>query len=317
MSPEFFEIVYRKGHTVGKLAHFMESCAGRFLDTLRARKHDLLFIQREVFPYGPALLERILSLWNRPIVFDFDDAIYLPASHSPNKSLAWLKCPSKTATTVRLATRVIVGNSVLEQYARRINPNVVVLPTPVDTDEIRPRENVPKQDKVTIGWTGSPSTVAYLHGLDSVFQEISRHYPIRVEVYGGLYHCEGVETRSTPEWTRTGELDALNRFDIGVMPLTDDEWTRGKCGFKILEYMAAGIPTVASAVGANNEIVMAGSTGLLASTQSEWIDHLETLLGNPRLRSEMGANGRFRAVQEYSVQVNAPKFLDALQIYRS
>lgn len=315
MSREFFDIVYKNGQFISKTAHFAVSCFRRLMDTICVSRYDLLFIQREAFPYGPALLERLLSLWRRPMVFDFDDAIYLPAAHSPNRKLAWLKCPSKTATNTRLASLVIAGNAVLEQYARRFNSNVLVLPTPVDTDEIVPCGTRTQKNKVNIGWTGSPSTVAYLHSLDQVFQKLSCRYPIQVEVYGGDYHCEGVDTRCCCEWTRSGELDALKRFDIGVMPLPDDEWTRGKCGFKILEYMAAGIPAVASPVGANNDIIISGETGFLPSSTEEWVECLGTLIESATQREAMGAKGRSIAVEKYSVKANAPRFLKAIQDY--
>ena len=298
---------------VSKVSHFIFASLKRLLDVCRPPAYDVIFIQREAFPYGPAVLERMILLWRKPIVFDFDDAIFLPPANPPNRRLAFLKCPSKTRQIIKRSHAVIAGNEVLKKYAIQFNSNVFVLPTPVDTEEITPRRKTTTSDKVVIGWTGSPSTVHYLEALDNVFRVVSKRYPVQLQVYGGAYSCEGVDVRSTEKWSREGELDALSGFDMGLMPLTNDEWTRGKCGFKLLEYMAAGIPAIASPVGANEEIIQNGRNGFLASSEEQWIERIEALLDNQPLRQQMGEEGRRIAESEYSVRVMAPRLVKILK----
>jgi glycosyltransferase involved in cell wall biosynthesis len=279
---------------------------------LRVGDFDVIFIQREAMPLGPAWFERLVSVNKLPIIFDFDDAIYLPNVSDANRWILWLKRPSKTAAIIRLSSQVIVGNEVLRRYAVQFNENVTVIPTPIDTDFYTVRSEVERSHKpITIGWVGSNSTVQYLHQLDSVFKELASRYTFQVRVIGGQYDLAGVDVSCQP-WSLENELTDLHSFDVGVMPMPDNDWTRGKCGFKALQYMGVGVPAVVSPVGVNRQIINHGENGFLASTEDEWMTCLTRLVEDPSLRCHLGKAGRKTVEDRYSVKLNAPKLLEII-----
>jgi glycosyltransferase involved in cell wall biosynthesis len=164
---------------------------------------------------------------------------------------------------------------------------------------------------VTLGWIGSHSTVSYLHLLDNVLPQLAARYRIVVKVVGGHYSLSGLEVSNHP-WKLQNELTDLHSFDIGLMPMPDDQWTRSKCGFKLLQYMGVGVPSVASPVGVNRQIVEDGLNGFLANSEEAWIDKLSKLIEDIELRRAMGLRGRATVERQFSVAVNAPRFIDAL-----
>jgi glycosyltransferase involved in cell wall biosynthesis len=220
--------------------------------------------------------------------------------------------PGKVATIIRHSDRVIAGNEYLAEYARRFSSAVTVIPTCVDTTRFVPSahasNNGARRAAPVVGWIGSPTTVPYLRALAPLLQRVAREHPfvLRVSGSGEAIAVPGVPTEQ-PAWTLHGEVELFNTCDVGVYPLTDDEWSRGKCGFKAIEFMACGVPVVASAVGVNREIIEDGVNGFLASTDHEWSDKLSRLLCDQDLRRRLGAAGRNTIEQRYSLQVIAPK----------
>jgi glycosyltransferase involved in cell wall biosynthesis len=308
----FYQLLYRRGHIWRKALFFLFSAASRLLDVVRASRYDLVFIHREAFPFGPPLVEWLLARLGCPLVYDFDDAIYLPNSSQANRWLGFLKTPGKTARIISYSRRVIAGNDYLRDYARQYNPQVTIIPTPVDTDlyTVRPYPGAGGSE-VTIGWMGSTTTSHYLRLLDDVFRRLAGRYNLTVKVVGGDYRLEGVNILNRP-WSLAGEVADLQSFDIGVMPLPDNEWTRGKCGFKLLQYMGVGVPVVCSPVGVNGEIVQDGVNGYLAATEEEWLTKLSDLIEDASRRQELGRQGRATVEARYSVKVNAPRLLEVL-----
>jgi glycosyltransferase involved in cell wall biosynthesis len=238
-----------------------------------------------------------------PYAFDFDDAIYLPAASEANRRLAWLKGAGKARRVAAGASLVVAGNSHLAGWARRHARRVTVIPTTVDTERYQVRGR-PVPDRVCVGWSGSPTTIVHLRLLEPVLARLQREEGIRIRVIGDAsYRIDGVEVESL-DWRAATELGDLGDIDIGVMPMPDDEWSRGKCGLKALQYMALGIPAVISPVGVNREIA-GGGAAILASTQDEWLTALRTLIGDAELRSRVGAAGRARVEERYSVAAAA------------
>ena len=307
-TPEFFRFVYRPGHYLRKALRFM-GLAVKQLESLRdVSQFDVVFIYREVFPIGPAFAEWLLTRGNRPpVVFDFDDAIFLPSVSEANRMIGGLKFPQKVAGIVRRSRHVIAGNEYLASFARRYNPAVTMLPTCVDTTRFVPSNTPPAGDRPVVGWIGSPTTAAYIRGLGAVLQQAyARHrFTLRVSGAGELVRVDGIPVES-PEWSLAREVELFNTCDVGVYPLADDEWSKGKCGFKAIQFMACGVPVVASAVGVNREIIEDGVNGLLASTESEWVEKLGRLLADPELRRRLGRAGRVTVEQRYSLRHNAP-----------
>jgi glycosyltransferase involved in cell wall biosynthesis len=208
---------------------------------------------------------------------------------------------------------VVVGNEYLAAYARGFNDRVTVIPTTIDLDEYLPHETYVDRSPVAIGWSGSRTTLAHLRTLDRVLRQVAAQVPVRLHVIGtDVYPIEGVEAH-VAEWRPDTEIPELSRFDIGVMPLPDEEWARGKCALKALQYMAMGVPTVTSPVGVNADIIRDGENGLLASTEEEWVAKLVALVQDARLREHLGRAGRITVEKEYAASIQAPRVLELLR----
>jgi glycosyltransferase involved in cell wall biosynthesis len=313
---EFFRLVYRPGHYPQKAAMFLRRSLDRLRSVADSTSYDLLFLYREAFPIGPPFIERLLARRGRPpIVYDFDDAVFLPNTSDANRMISFLKYPEKIDTAVRLSTTVVAGNAYLADYARQHNSHVTVIPTCVDTSLFVPRESVkPAGEPLVCGWIGTPTTASYLEAMAPVFARVHREhrFELRVAGAGRALDFDGVPVSNTA-WSLKDEVALFNTCDIGVYPLSDDEWTHGKCGFKAIQFMSCGVPVVAAAVGVNTEIIEDGVNGFLASNQEEWTDKLGRLASEPHLRRRMGEAGRQTVRDRYSLVVNAPRMAATLQ----
>jgi glycosyltransferase involved in cell wall biosynthesis len=322
-SASFFDLVHKPGHNLRKAVTFAGLSIKRF-DSLRdVSRFDAILLYREVFPIGPAIIERLLgSRRNPPMVLDFDDAIFLPSVSDANRFIRPLKQPGKVATIIRQSAHVIVGNEFLASYARRFSTAVTVIPTCVDTKKFVPsaarmssaNAGAEASREPIVGWIGSPTTAFYVRRLTDVFGRLRgrQTFSLRISGAGGPLEVPGVRTDNAP-WSLDREVQLFNTCDIGVYPLLDDEWSKGKCGFKAIGFMACGVPVVASAVGVNREIIQDGVNGFLASTDEEWIAKLERLLADPGLRRRMGESGRRTVEERYSLQVHAPTLAATLR----
>jgi glycosyltransferase involved in cell wall biosynthesis len=315
---DFFDLVYKPGHYLRKAVTFAGLSVKR-LDVLRdVARFDVILLYREIFPIGPAVIERLLGARRKPpIVFDFDDAIFLPSVSDANHFISVLKQPGKVATIISESDHVIAGNEYLASYARRYCSAVTVIPTCVDTSKFAPPADAPPRDRArepVIGWIGSPTTAFYVRRLADVFRRVRERHPfvLRISGSGEPVEVPGVQTEN-PRWSLADEVRLFNTCDIGVYPLADDEWSKGKCGFKAIEFMACGVPVVASAVGVNREIVEDGVNGFLASTDDEWVEKLGRLLADRELRRRLGEAGRRTVEQRYSLQVHAPTLAATLR----
>jgi glycosyltransferase involved in cell wall biosynthesis len=294
-----------------KLILLIRGVRRRLRDVRAARKYDLVLVHRESFPIGPSWVEWLLRRMRVPYAFDFDDAIYLPVASEANQQLAWLKGAGKARRVVAGSSQVIAGNRHLAGWARSQARRVMVIPTTVDTEHYQVRER-PASERVCVGWSGSTTTIVHLRLLEPVLRTLQREQGIRIRVIGDAsYRIDGAEVESL-DWRAASELGDLSAIDIGVMPMPDDEWSRGKCGLKALQYMALGIPAVISPVGVNCEIADGGAA-VLASTQDEWLAALRALIADGELRSRVGAAGRTRVEERYSVAAAAPLWERALR----
>jgi glycosyltransferase involved in cell wall biosynthesis len=316
MSERLGDILYRPGHTVEKVGAMLADFARRAVEVAKARRYDVVFLHREAALIGPPVIERAIAALGVPIVYEFDDAIYVPYISPSNRYLSLLKFPAqKTDALCKLAAHVIVGNDVLRDYALARTPHVTIVPTTIDTDKYTagPADPAEGADELVIGWSGSYSSVQYLDLLKPAFAELARKHRFRVEVIGATtFKMDGVEVRSQ-DWRAATEVEDLRRIHIGVMPLPDESWARGKCALKALQYMALGIPTVVSPVGANAEVIRHDVDGLHATTTEEWVARLGQLLTDAALRRRLGTAGRARVVAEYSAEVHAPRVFGVLE----
>lgn len=313
-SSKFFRVVYQPGRMLRKAVMFSGLVWKRLLQLLSVRRYDVVFLYREAIPAGPPIIERAIHHLGVPMVHDFDDAIFMPAVSDANRSVAFLKNPGRVAEVLRLSRSATVGNEFLAQFARRHNADVTVLPTVVDTVKFVPRLDRTPRAVPVIGWIGSPTTYRYLLGLSNVLREVAtRHeFVLRVSGAGQPVTIPGVRTEEAP-WSMADEVQLFNGLDIGVYPLTDDDWSRGKCGFKAIQCMACGVPVVAAAVGVNREIITDGVDSFLASTSREWVDKLSRLLTDAELRARMAVCGRETIERRYSLAATAPLLAGVLR----
>ena len=270
-------------------------------------RFDLAIVHCELFPFLPALLERVLV--RIPFVYDFDDAFYLRYTTGKFACLNPI-LGRKFEQVMGAAAAITAGNRYLAKYASAFNKDVTLLPSVVDTERYIPIENI-KDETFTVGWIGSPSTEKYLKLLVPPLRELGRDLKLRLTVVGGRAPpIEGVEIIHFP-WSEETEVDLINSFDVGVMPLPDDEWARGKCAFKLIQYMACGVPVVASRVGANIDLVTE-DCGFLVSTSDEWVEAIRKLFLRTLTRKNMGVASRRRVIKYYSLHNNLPVLFDVV-----
>ncbi|MGV0953518.1 MAG: glycosyltransferase family 4 protein [Fluviibacter sp.] len=291
------------------LASILSSAWRRFRLLMRNQSFDAAIVHCELFPLFPGWLER--ALLKIPYVYDFDDAFFLRYRTGRLAGLRHL-LGDKFDTVIRSAAVVTAGNQFLREYASGLNVNVVQLPSVVDTSAYRPMTKSFCSNQFTIGWVGSPSTAVYLDQMVVPLATLAAEAPIRFVVIGGKApSIPGVEILELP-WIADNEVELINEFDVGVMPLPNDEWAKGKCAFKLIQYMACGVPVVASRVGANADVV-SDECGFLADDEDCWTTALRLLRDRPDLRVQMGAAARQRAVAEYSIERNLPVLADVIR----
>ncbi len=314
---EFFRLVHKPGYIPEKAVNFTEFALRRLWSLQELGHYDVVFLYREIFPIGPGWVERLMtSPGHPPVVFDFDDAIFLPSVSKANRIIEALKFPGKVADIIHRSAEVIAGNDYLAAYARRFNSAVTVIPTTVDTTAFTPAvSKQPDPRGLVLGWIGSPTTADYLNPFVRVLQRLTaagHRFVMRVSGSGEPVQVDSVTVDNLP-WALDKEIDLFRTCDIGVYPLPDDEWSKGKCGFKAIEFMACGVPVVAARVGVNKEIIIDGVNGFLASSDDEWAEKLTRLLADPELRARLGAAGRRTIEERYSLRVRAPQMAGVLR----
>lgn len=304
--------LYSKNHLFGKFKILIKSHRKRKQDIKRAKEFDAIFICREAIMTRTTKYEKAFKLSGVPVVYDFDDAIWLSSTSKANKNLQWLKNPSKTAAIIQMASCVLAGNQYLVEFAKKYNSNVQYLPTTVDTDEYI--NTIPDYERspITIGWSGSLTTVPYFEMAIPILKLLKEKYTdkIRFLLIGDpTYYNSELDIKGIA-WNKDSEIEDLKKIDIGIMPLPDDEWSKGKCGLKGIVYMSMSIPAVMSAVGANNDIIEDGINGFLAKNDNEWITKLSALIEDKSLRLKIGMAGRENACKRYSKSAWKDSFKD-------
>jgi glycosyltransferase involved in cell wall biosynthesis len=302
---------YSSGNLPGKLSIFVRSLFHRLKDTWKASAYDIVFVQREAFMTGSTFFEKRFSRSEAWFVYDFDDAIWHLDVSEANKKLRWLTKPGKTADIIRRADYVIAGNEYLCAYAREFNERVVLIPTTIDTDRFKRTGERQAGETVCIGWSGSLTTMKHFDSALGFLEKLKARYGDRItfKVMGDdTYRNEALGIKGIA-WTNETEVSELSSFDIGIMPLPDDEWVKGKCGLKGLSYMSLEVPTVMSNVGVNPEIIRDGVNGFLASSEEEWVEKISLLIDSEELRRKIGKAGRQTVVERYSVIGQRGKYL--------
>ena len=302
--------LYNSHNLLDKAMIFVRGFWRRLKDVRRASDFDIVFIYREAFMTGSVFFEKLFARSKSKIILDFDDAIWLPTISGANKSLAWLKRPEKINDIIGLSDLVITGNSYLADYARSYNPNVTVFPSTINLDYYRiPAKKT--SDKVVIGWSGSHTTVEHFELIIPVFKTLKKKYgdTLKFAVYGDeSYQNADLDIQGT-RWSFDTEVAVISSFDIGIMPLPNDDWSKGKCAMKGLQYMGLGVPAVLSSVGINKDVIQDGVNGFLANDEAAWISKLSLLIESAALRVQLGTAGRNTIEQNFSSQALSPLYL--------
>ena len=278
----------------------------------RPLRYDCAVLYAELFPYLPALAEVLLAQ-KIPYLYDMDDAFFHNYDQHRNP-LVRMILGNKLRRVIRGASGVLAGNRYLADYALRSNQQIEIFPTVVDTDRYRVLDDSSRPKRpFTVGWIGSPSTAPYVQKRLEAIRTFCHKRDARLTLIGaGAMRVDGVPVDSKP-WDEATEIEEIHGFDIGIMPLPDTRWSRGKCAFKLIQYMACGIPVIACPVGMNADLVRHGIDGFLADSNQEWEEALDRLWLEPELRREMGRNGRKRIEENYSLKIAAPRLANALR----
>jgi glycosyltransferase involved in cell wall biosynthesis len=307
----------RKAGKARKLTDLLRDYARRLSVVLQAKAYDAVWIEKELLPYLPSTAERWLVAHHVPVIVDYDDATF--HVYDEHRSAVVRRAfGRKIDAVMRAASLTVTGNAYLAERAVRAGaPTVKIIPSSVDSAryllEANRLQSRAADTQPVIGWIGSPSTAKYLRLIGPVLSHLQRATHARVVLVGsGHIEIPDVTLELLP-WSESTEVGLIQSFDVGIMPIARTNWERGKCGFKLIQYMAAGVPTVATAFGANTEITLHGRTGFLANTHDEWVGYLSELLSNKTLATTMGLKGRERVRDEYSVQANAPKLVAAFE----
>jgi glycosyltransferase involved in cell wall biosynthesis len=317
LDSRLFASLYRRGEAARTAVGLLRSAVARAGDVGAARRADVVLVQREAMMLGPAVVEWLAThMGGRPMVLDLDDATYV-AYKSPTygrlgSALKWF---SKTDDLIAWARVVTCGNRSIADYVERRGARARVIPTVVDTEVFRPARPAGESGPPVLGWVGTHSTFPYLESIFPALERLARRLPFRLKVVGAgreEVRVAGVEVENLA-WELGREVADFQSLDVGLYPIVPSEWATGKSGFKAIQYMAVGVPFVASPVGVNTEVGEAGVTHFLAETEEEWEEALARLVGEAALRRAMGEAGRRHALAHYTVPAQADKLAAALR----
>jgi glycosyltransferase involved in cell wall biosynthesis len=306
-----YNVVHQYGFFLKKTMALAKGFLGRLLLFGQLGRYDFILLQREVAPIGPPLFEWLyIKLFRKKIIYDFDDAIWIQSVSEQNSFAGNFKYAKKVKNICKWAFKISGGNDYLCSYAKQYNNNVVYNPTCVDTQN---RYNVLADhnvDRVTIAWTGSFSTLKYLTIVENALIRLQEKYDFDIKIICNQRPLLNLKNVQYVEWSEANEVSALASCQIGLMPLTHDEWSEGKCGFKLIQYLSLGIPAVSSAVGVNKKIIEEGVNGYFADTDADWFNNIEKLILDIDMRKQMGLAGRKKIIAQYSLQSNENNFLN-------
>ena len=319
----FFErsicnVLYEPGRYPQKVLGTLWGYIKRSLQLAQLPFYDGIYVFLYVTPFGGPFFEWLFRLLSRQMIYDIDDLVFLGKTTQYNQIVQWLRGPEKYFYQMRVADHVITCTPYLDSFVRKHNQRTTDISSTINTKTYRPIENYANDHQLVLGWTGSHSTVPYLRLLEHVLQGLREWHDFKLLVIGTAeFRIDGIEVEAFP-FDRESEVRDLRRIDIGLYPLPDEEWVLGKSGCKALQYMAMGIPAIATAVGANFRVIENGISGFLVKSDDEWRLRLAELMGDPELRRRIGQAGRERVERYYSVRANEPTYLSIFeQVYGS
>ena len=301
---QYLEALFRQG--TRNRRRILTAYIRRLFSLLECRHYDFIVVQYELFPYLPPVFESLLRLTTKPVFYDMDDAIFHQYDAHRNPMIRRL-LGKKLAPLLRRADVAFCGNAYLQAYAERYCHKTMIIPTTLDVSVYQPLNPTPQRLQPTLGWIGSPSTWNYCAPFTDMIASLVRKDGLTFRVIGAGPNANTALPFTFTDWIESREVADIQSMDIGIMPIPDEPWARGKCGYKLIQYMACGIPVIASPVGVNREIVRHGINGYLATTEEEWHEAIIQLMGDSELRARMGRAGRAHVEEHYSIQRYGPE----------
>ncbi len=313
-SPRMQSILYSKKNIPEKIFWVVAAYFKRIGNLFTIRNYDLVYIFLWVTPFGFPLMEKLFVAMNPNMVYDIDDAIFMKEKSLRNRWIDFIRGRNKPFFLMKKAKHVIACTPYLTEVALSLNNSVTDISSTINTDTYQPVNKYRNDHKLVLGWSGSHSTSRFLYLLRNVLLQLQKEIPFKLLVMGDpKFHIEGLDMEAI-EWSAENEVPTLQRFDIGLYPLPlDNEWVLGKSGLKALQYMAVGLPVVATAIGANFRIIDDGKTGFLVKTEEEWIARLKLLMTDETLRKKLGEASRLNVEKHYSIHANAPVYLSIIE----
>jgi glycosyltransferase involved in cell wall biosynthesis len=284
----------------------------RLMRLISDRDYDLLWIEKELLPYVPEWLERIL-IRNIPYAVDYDDAQFHTYDYYGSK-LTKILLSHKIDRVMANARLVVAGNAYIASRAKKAGAKKIeIIPTVIDLERYSIKSDT-RNRNFNIGWIGSPSTSIYLKSIQSVFEDLARQQDCSFTLVGPGNLTLGDLDLNIKNWREQSEVEDIKSFDVGIMPLDSTPWEEGKCGIKLIQYMACALPVIGTPIGVNQEIIVHGVNGFQANTLAEWTEYLSKLANDPRLCVQMGVEGRAMVESKYCLQVTAPKLAQLLRM---
>jgi glycosyltransferase involved in cell wall biosynthesis len=309
------EVLYHPGHYTTKVGEMLRAYVGRIKLLNELDRFDAVFVYREAALLGPAFLEKMVARRDKPIIYQLDDPLYVPYTSPSNGYLSYLKFFGKISEICRLAKVVMVNSTHIREYVAQYNKNIWQVPSVVDTKQyvFRPQLLERQTGDVCIGWSGSPTTIGNIRVIAGALRKLSARVKHRVHLIGGTeFDLPGVRY-DAQKWSAATEVEDLRKMQVGMIPLPVNEWNKRKFYMKTAQYMALGIPPVATPLGSNPEVIHHGVTGFLADSEDEWVDYLNLLITDHDLRLRMSHEAAKAAKEKYSLEGNTEKIIEAFR----
>lgn len=314
MNLKMYRLTFSRGSPVKKYGFLIGAIFKRLFIVFRFFRFDIIYMQRELLPFGPPLLEYLLRLTGKKLVYDYDDALFINKTSQFNRLASFFKGKTRQFAIFKASHCVLAGNDYLRDVAKQFCLNSITFEVAEDTDRILPGKKSTNPDRIVIGWLGSKTTVKYLANIRDPLIRLHRSYPqIEFHIVGGdqRFYIDGLPIQHF-EWSLEGELEALKAFDIGIMPLPIEEWSKGKSGGKARTYMAAGVVPVVTAIGYNLQLIQHKKTGFLCENDDDWFNFISHLVDNDDFRIRVGKNARKYVIEHFNVKKQSQKMAEIL-----
>lgn len=306
------EILYQPGNYLPKAVQMATRYVTRFGLLRDLDEFDAVFVYREAALIGPAILEKLIAR-RKPIIYNLDDPLFMPYRSHVNGFLSYLKFSGKIKELMRISKVFISNSARIIEYASQFNRNAWQIPNTIDLNVYRYEPFPEKPERVCIGWSGSPSTVPNMTMLGAALRKLREKTDYDLHLIGGTdFDLPGVKY-TAQNWQAATEVEDLRRMQIGLIPLPNHEWNNYKFIMKTTQYMALGIVPVGSSLASNPEVIRHGENGFLADTDEEWAECLRVLVEDDALRNRMSAQAASDARDDYSLEANMPKVIEAFR----